>query len=87
VAARQKTLWSLCAVFGSDPTVADESGAEGTVSIVGVDELDPACGGVSWISLIATVVLKAQVGDIVTMRTPRGIEELEIITIRYDELP
>jgi hypothetical protein len=30
--------------------VADESGAEGTVSIVGVDELDPARGGVSWIS-------------------------------------
>jgi transcription elongation GreA/GreB family factor len=31
--------------------------------------------------------LKAQVGDVVTMRTPRGIEELEIIAIRYDELP
>jgi hypothetical protein len=29
--------------------------------------------------------LKAQVG--VTMRTPRGTEELEIIAIRYDELP
>jgi hypothetical protein len=32
-------------------------------------------------------VLKAQVRDVVTMRTPRGIEELEIIAIRYDELP
>jgi len=31
--------------------------------------------------------LKAQVGDVVTMRTPCGIEELEIIAIRYDELP
>ena len=30
---------------------------------------------------------KAQVGDVVTMRTPRGTEELEIIAIRYDELP
>jgi len=29
----------------------------------------------------------AQVGDVVTMRMPRGPEELEIITIRYDELP
>jgi transcription elongation factor GreB len=53
------------------------------VSIVGVDELDPARGGVSWISPIAT----AQVGDVVTMRTLRGTEELEIIAIRYDELP
>jgi transcription elongation GreA/GreB family factor len=30
--------------------------------------------------------LKAQVGDVVTMRTPHGTEELEIIAIRYDEL-
>ena len=63
--------------------MADESGAEGTVSIVGV-ELDPARGGVSWISPIATALLKAQVGDVVTMRTPRGTEELEIIAIRYE---
>ena len=36
--------------FGATVTVADESGAERTVSIVGVDELDPARGRVSWIS-------------------------------------
>jgi transcription elongation GreA/GreB family factor len=30
--------------------------------------------------------LKAQVGDVITMLTPRGTEELEIIAIRYDEL-
>ena len=37
------------AVIDSDPAVADESGAEETVSLVGVDELDPARGGVSCI--------------------------------------
>jgi transcription elongation factor GreB len=73
--------------FGATVTVADESGGERTVSIVGVDELDPGRGRVSWISPIATALLKAQVGDVVTMRTPRGPEELEIIAIRYDELP
>ena len=67
--------------------MADASGGERTVSIVGVDELDPGRGRVSWISPIATALLKAQVGDVVTMRTPRGPEELEIIAIRYDELP
>jgi transcription elongation factor GreB len=67
--------------------VTDDSGAERTVSIVGVDELDPGRGRVSWISPIATALLKAQIGDVVTMRTPRGSEELEIIAIRYDELP
>ena len=73
--------------FGATVTVADENGAERTVSIVGVDELDPARGRVSWISPIATALLKASVGDVVTLRTPRGTEQLEIIDIRYDELP
>ena len=73
--------------FGATVTVAEESGAERTISIVGVDELDPARGRVSWISPIATALLKASVGDVVSMRTPRGVEELEILAIRYDELP
>ena len=72
--------------FGATVTVADESGTERTVSIVGVDELDLARGRVSWISPIATALLKASVGDTVTMRTPRGREELEVLAIRYDEL-
>jgi transcription elongation factor GreB len=38
--------------FGA--TVTDESGAERTISIVGVDELDPGRGRVSWISPVAT---------------------------------
>jgi len=73
--------------FGATVTVAGASGTERTISIVGVDELDPGRGRVSWISPIATALLKAQVGDVVTMRTPRGPEELEVIAIRYDELP
>ena len=36
---------------------------------------------------IATALLKASVGDVVTLRTPRGTEELEIVAIRYDERP
>jgi len=73
--------------FGATVTFADESGAERTVTIVGIDELDPGRGRVSWISPIATALLKASVGDVVTLRTPRGTEELEIVAIRYDVLP
>jgi len=73
--------------FGATVTVADGNGAEQTVSIVGVDELDPARGRVSWISPIATALLKGSVGDVVTLRTPRGTEEIEIVDIRYEELP
>jgi transcription elongation factor GreB len=73
--------------FGATVTVVDESGAERTISIVGADELDPGRGRVSWVSPIATALLKASVGDVVTMRTPRGPEELEIVAVRYDALP
>ncbi len=72
--------------FGATVTVADESGATRTVTIVGTDEIDLSRGRVSWISPIATALLKAEVGDVVTLRTPRGAEELEVVDIRYDVL-
>jgi transcription elongation factor GreB len=72
--------------FGATVTVADEDGAERTVSIVGVDEIDPGRGRVSWISPMGTALLKGAIGDVVTLRTPRGSQELEILDIRYESL-
>jgi transcription elongation factor GreB len=66
--------------FGATVTFLADSGEERTVSIVGVDELDPGRGRVPWISPIATVLLKASVGDVVTLRTPRGAEETMVTT-------
>ncbi|MBM4268246.1 MAG: transcription elongation factor GreB [Deltaproteobacteria bacterium] len=73
--------------FGATVTFLDESGKEQTVSIVGVDELDVARGRVSWVSPIATALLKASIGGVVTLRTPRGTEEIEIVDVRYEALP
>jgi transcription elongation factor GreB len=73
--------------FGATVTVTDENGEERTVAIVGVDEIDPGRGRVSWVSPIATALLKGAVGDVVTLRTPRGNVELEIQDIRYEPLP
>ena len=73
--------------FGATVTfLHDETGDEREVTIVGVDELDRGAARVSWISPIARALLTAKVGDVVTLRTPRGTEELEIIAIRYDDL-
>jgi transcription elongation factor GreB len=72
--------------FGATVTVADGEGRERTVSIVGTDEVDPERGRVSWISPIAKAVIKARVGDVVVLRTPAGVEEIEIVAIAYDEL-
>jgi transcription elongation factor GreB len=73
--------------FGATVTYCDGTGAERTISIVGQDEVDPARGHISWISPVARALTKAREGDSVTLRTPAGVEELEIIAIRYAALP
>ena len=70
--------------FGATVTFAHESGDERTVTIVGVDELDAGDARISWRSPMATALLKARVGDVVTLRTPRGPEPIEIVEIRYE---
>jgi transcription elongation factor GreB len=56
------------------------------VRIVGVDEMDPAQHYVSWISPIARALIKAREGDTVTLRTPVGDQQLEILEVRYEAI-
>jgi transcription elongation factor GreB len=72
--------------FGATVTVRGEDGATRTVSIVGIDETDTARGYVSWISPMARALLKAREGDTVTLRTPAGHEEIEVVLVRYEAL-
>src|SRR4051812_9685730 len=72
--------------FGATVTFAHESGGERTVTIVGVDELDAGDQRISWRSPMAAAMLKSKAGDVVTLRTPGGLERLEIIAVRYDTL-
>ena len=69
--------------FGATVTVANAAGEERTISIVGIDEIDTERGYVSWISPMARALLKAREGDTVTVRTPGGSEELEVVSVRY----
>ena len=73
--------------FGATVTYADDHGAEHEVTIVGVDELEGGEGRVSWRSPLARALLKARIGETVTLRAPRGPENLEIVAVRYDPLP
>jgi transcription elongation factor GreB len=72
--------------FGATVALRSKSGAEREVTIVGMDEVDPARGRVSWISPIARALLKARVGDVVKVATPAGAEELEILDVEYGEI-
>jgi transcription elongation factor GreB len=69
--------------FGATVTTANDKGEERTVQIVGVDEVDLAKGHVSWISPIAKALMRAEEGDVVKLRTPAGVEELEIVKVVY----
>ena len=71
--------------FGATITYADARDEERTVRIVGVDEARREHNEVSWISPVARALLKARVGDVVKMRTPAGIEEIEVVRIEYRE--
>ncbi len=73
--------------FGATVTYVDEADAERTVSIVGVDEADMTQGKVSLTSPIAIALIKARarVGDAVSVHTPRGIEVIEVLAIRYPD--
>jgi len=73
--------------FGATVTYANARGEENTVRIVGIDEMDASKHYVSWISPIARALIKCREGDRVTLRTPGGDEELEILEVRYETIP
>ncbi|MFY2999005.1 transcription elongation factor GreB [Achromobacter xylosoxidans] len=71
--------------FGATVLYSDKAGEDHTVTIVGVDEAEPLAGKISWISPVARALIKAREGDTVVLRTPGGVEELDILEVRYPE--
>lgn len=69
--------------FGATVTYANPQGESRTITIKGIDEVDHLAGEVSWISPVARALLKAREGDEVTLRTPGGVETLEVLAVRY----
>ena len=69
--------------FGASVTYASARGNVKTITIVGVDEADFSRGQVSWVSPVATALMKAQEGDVVEVRAPSGVEQIEALEIRY----
>ncbi len=71
--------------FGATVRYANSSGEEHTVTIVGIDELDPLKGKISWVSPVARALTKAREGELITLQTPLGAEELEVLSVSYPE--
>jgi transcription elongation factor GreB len=72
--------------FGATVTISNARGEARTLAIVGVDEIDTVRGYISWVSPMARALLKAREGDTVTLRTPGGAEDIDIVAVRYESL-
>jgi transcription elongation factor GreB len=73
--------------FGARVTLrtvrGERAGEERRLALVGVDEADPAHGRVAFTAPIARAILGSEVGETVSLETPRGEELLEVTSIEY----
>ena len=73
--------------FGATVRFSNGNGDEKEVSIVGADEVDVHRRYISWVSPLARALMKSKEGDRVTLRAPGGVEQLEILEVRYEHIP
>ena len=87
---RVKTLAGSAELVGDveggedgDTEAVDGVAESGYSAHLGVDEVDLDHGRVSWISPVARALVKARIGDQVTLHTPAGPEPIDIIDVVY----
>ena len=70
-------------IFGTTVVVADENNKKITYKIVGEDEADLKKGKISATSPISRALVGKNEGDDVTIKTPSGNIQYEIIEVKY----
>jgi transcription elongation factor GreB len=78
--------WTDQVFFGATVRIARQDGGEQLLSIVGIDEIDTERGRISWVSPMARALTRAREGETVTLRTPAGIEEIEVVEVSYQPI-
>ncbi len=69
--------------FGATVTYRTQHGEDKMVRIVGIDEARSELHEISWIAPVGKALLKAAEGDVVEVRTPHGLERIEVLNITY----
>lgn len=72
--------------FGATVRYSTSAGVERVVSVVGLDEVDLVRNHISWQSPLARALMKSGPGNTVVLRAPGGVEELEILEVRYQRI-
>lgn len=75
------------AYFGATVRYENAAGAERTVSIVGIDEVDLDRNHLSWASPLGRALTGAAEGDDVILQAPGGRETLSVLEVRYKHIP
>lgn len=70
--------------FGARVKVRGADDFERSYRIVGVDEANPSVGLIAFVAPVARALLGKRVGELVTWRSPRAEEELEIVEIGFE---
>lgn len=71
--------------FGASVRVRSSDGADHEYRIVGVDEADARHGLLAFTSPVARALVGKRAGESISVRTPRGEQEVEILSVSYDE--
>lgn len=71
-------------VFGASVKILDtENDEQSEYQIVGVDEADVKLGMISVLSPLARALIGKKVGDNITVQSPRGDKEYEILSFKF----
>jgi transcription elongation factor GreB len=73
--------------FGATVRYVNGAGAERVVRVVGSDEIDLDRHYISWVSPLACALMKSGPGDYVLLRAPGGVEELQVLEVRFERIP
>ncbi len=77
-----ETLSTERVAFGLWVDVVGENGERQSFQIVGEDELDAARGKITFSSPVGRALLGKRVGEVITVRVPKGESEWEIVGLR-----
>ena len=70
-------------VYFGATVIVEEDERELTFKLVGVDEIAPSKGWISWRSPVGAALLGKSVDDSVTIKTPTGSRIFEIVEVEY----
>jgi len=78
------TIKSERIVFGASVDIIDtETDEKSSYQIVGVDEADVKKGKISIISPLARAMIGKRKGDLITVQSPKGDKEYEILSFKF----